>query len=499
MRRITHGDASLLVARRANNKDTMATPLSRDIVPAWARRVPTTIQRRLEWVPAIGSAFWTVEGFEAQFKVYMFATGRYYGRRWDDAIDHTKEAFFGCYNCYEEGMIHLQFKQCQDQPTKCWIVEYIHECECGPHTTPSPWVNKLKETGLSALTNQIVGTKVSLKLLGTVCFPAGYVSVRGDTSGSRHVGCKRINCQGKLIVKTTNKRSYGGQKLIQVESAVECCWDCRNSGTGEPFVVKQSARTNDLKTCIICCQENLQDWVTMPCGQETCKACLERLVHLCPVEIKRVQNVVVFKPHTNPRHCYTCPFCKSPFYPKTVIETHSRVLDQEFMKVNTVTNRWKVEQLVDTPYAYQSFDMKSPRESVTEQEYPAVMLRYHRYLRERYERITLDSVREELPYVDPNNYERLRVLRRSGLFRKNMSDIANFVDACEFLYDCGVDSGLLREVASADGPDSRLTLMRPVYEDGWGGTGVLAGIFDKMITSLLVRKGVVRGGVVGRG
>jgi len=435
----------------------------------------------------VGAAFRTLEAFKAQLDVYSFACGRRYERRHDESIDHRKEAFYSCVKCYDAGVIQLQIER-RNQSTYSWIVEYICKCRC--KGTPSPLVDRLINSGPTALKNQIVGTRDDWKMIANVCFPAGYINGR-EASNGWSIRCKREDCPGRITVRVSHKRGYGGKNKLSVDSVLDCCQDCKLFGRDTPIVVMQKARPSELGTCLICYEENLLRWVQMPCGKETCYDCLKKLVHSCPEEIKRLHDLVIFNPGRDPTHYYTCPFCRVPYYPATMVDTHSRVLNRGFT-VNTVTEEKRVDQVVDTPYSYQSFDLNSQQASVTEQEYPAVMERYQQYLRRGPERTTLESIQEQLPHVDNTNFGRLRVLQQSGLFNGHINDMIDFVNACAFLHDCGLDSGFLWRVAGANGLNTRLELMRDAFHGGWDVDGIFYSSFcDQLVVSCLLRKNMV--------
>jgi len=106
---------------------------------------------------------------------------------------------------------------------------------------------------------------------------------------------------------------------------------------------------------------------------------------------------------------------------------------------------------------------------------------------------TLKGLAIQLSEVDDINFERLRRLKRTGLFTMHTVPVLNrFINACEYMHDCGIDSGFLQHVADADGRDGRLLLLNAAHKIGWEEPdSTLANITDRFVFNLLVTKGML--------
>jgi len=106
---------------------------------------------------------------------------------------------------------------------------------------------------------------------------------------------------------------------------------------------------------------------------------------------------------------------------------------------------------------------------------------------------TLKDTAVRLSEVDNINFGRMRRLKKTGLFRLSTSScIMNFVNACEYMHDCGIDSGFLQQVADAEGPEARLVLINAAHRIGWNEPdSTLAGITDRMFFYRLKEKGMI--------
>jgi len=112
---------------------------------------------------------------------------------------------------------------------------------------------------------------------------------------------------------------------------------------------------------------------------------------------------------------------------------------------------------------------------------------------ERAKKLTFKNIQHHLLATEDDNFQRLKLLRQSGLFHKK-DELNNLIDACEYLHDCGLDSGFLEQVAGADGIGGRLELMQKAHDNGWHKECdcVFGGTCDFIIVSLLLQKGMVK-------
>jgi len=466
-------------------------------------KVTTAMQRRVDWVPARGMAFRCIEDFEAQLDVYMYVRGLRY-KKLGAGYGGPHVVHFYCPNCKngEGGLVLLGFQQPPNRSTNPWNVTYVRECKCLAHT-PWPWVDQLKEKGSAALENQIVGAAEDWKLLANVCFPGGYKCMGGSEDGvGWTVVCRRQGCRGKITMAATNKRNYTGERPLRIGNVVDCCQQCKDKACEWIDTLTAGGKQKEPPTCPLCYKENLQFWVRMPCKKEICIGCLENLVHSCPDEIKRVEDVVVFRPGEDPKHYYTCPFCRVPYYPTTELTMCIGSGDEQNNQAcaavpmeETIEVPVQVESMVKAPYAYQSFDDSAGRKaSVTREEFDIVVEEYKQYLEKERQQAAGNStgdVTVGLDEIDNSDFGRLRALRQTGQFAQHATDMLNFLHACEFLHDGGLDDGFLRQVAAADGPGARYVLMRAAYMGGWSRIGGDRAIVDSDMVALLLRRGLM--------
>ena len=66
----------------------------------------------------------------------------------------------------------------------------------------------------------------------------------------------------------------------------------------------------------------------------------------------------------------------------------------------------------------------------------------------------------------------------------------NFINSLEFLYDCGLDSGFLQQVANAEGPEARLLLLNAAYVIGWRYPSLINEYNDTCILNFLIKKSI---------
>jgi len=106
---------------------------------------------------------------------------------------------------------------------------------------------------------------------------------------------------------------------------------------------------------------------------------------------------------------------------------------------------------------------------------------------------TFNNVEHRLIAIENDNFQRLKMLRQAGLFHKK-DELHNLIDACEYLHDCGLDSGFLQRMAAADGIKARLQLMQQAHNNGWHDDCecTFGGTCDLTIVSLLLKKGMVK-------
>jgi len=332
----------------------------------------------MEWVPSEGAAFQCIEDFATQLDIYMLAKGLRYHKFFD--MDSDGAVYVYCPTCKqgEKGKLSLHFKRCQQQPSYCLRITHVRECTCRAHS-PWPWMDRLKEKGPSVLENRIVGTEDDWRWVAKACFPNMFVN-RYKSRRKWSVVCITKGCPGRIIMAVTGKRNAAGKRPLNIESVVECCQDCKDKVCDLWVeVVTEDAQQRGLASCPLCCDDNLTDWVELPCGKEICTGCLKKLINFgCPEVIQEIEGVAIFEPESNSKHFYTCPFCKSPYYPTTELQRH--IWDGKDHKdghASTINFLLPVQSMVETPYAYQSFDITAGRKaSVTREEYPTVMEQY---------------------------------------------------------------------------------------------------------------------------
>jgi len=111
----------------------------------------------------------------------------------------------------------------------------------------------------------------------------------------------------------------------------------------------------------------------------------------------------------------------------------------------------------------------------------------------RAKKLTFKNIEHHLLATEDDNFQRLKLLSQSGLFHKK-DELNNLIDACEFLHDCGLDSGFLQQVAAADGIEERLQLMKKAHDHGWHEECEceFGGTCDFSIVSLLLQKGMIK-------
>jgi len=448
--------------------------------------VVTAMQQRLQWKPVEGAVFRQMKEFNSLLNVFSLKTGKQYQRMPASVPEkERKEANFMCGEC-RKGCIRLQIQR-QNQRVSWWIVRQVESCKCG---VPSPVVEDLKAGDTTVLKGRRVAPVSQWKLLAHACFPAGYYNHNKQSSRRQRITCNGEGCPGTMEIE--KQWTKGGYNAFDIVSMVECSVECKYAGKNGTRTALRLVRPDD-SSCPICCSNLLRNpWIEFPCGQQACCVCLRRLVESCPAAILRETGVVIFDPTHNAKHCYDCPFCKTPYYPWTKLQLHRRNTNDI-----VVSSEESVENLVGTPYAYQSFDPTGlPARIATPADLPRVEARYVEFLHEREaERRrqeqappTAEEVWEFLLTLSNADHGRLQALRQAGLFVRHPLPVLNFLEAVEALHDRHLDFGFLERVADAHDVNERYQMMLVAYETGWAGEGHFD---DRLIVNLLQRKNLL--------
>ena len=166
----------------------------------------------------------------------------------------------------------------------------------------------------------------------------------------------------------------GGAKYdtMLVSSVIDCSTECKEVGNQNAPIVVRTPPAND-RVCRLCYQDQLDEWITLPCCDDKvkyCHDCFGKLVQSCPSSIMKEEKLVVFDPDNNADHCYNCPFCRAPYTPRTKLVQH-RVQND-----HVPTLEVEVHSLITIPYAYQSFDLNLPAHIPTVAQYQALQVNY---------------------------------------------------------------------------------------------------------------------------
>ena len=483
---------------KASSRATM--PNNVDSLPPSASQIPTKWKQRLEWKPIEGAIFRSFANFTMLRKIYMFASGKRYAPRELTKQRSRKEAIYDCTRKGCHGCIHLQIRR-KSQRADWWVVKQVTMCPCG---VPPPLLEEIKERGPSALAADQLGVALrqDWEGLAHAIFPAGYSSTR-HSPRRRTIFCAKEHCPGK--VGLSMKYAKGGYleiNPVDIEYIEDCCQQCKKESSNhqelEPPEETPEPPQNT-NACWICLAEDLHEWVELPCGQEVCHICLEKLVHTCPVEISKVQDVVRFRPGVKENHCYTCPFCRDPYYPWTKIKQYAQSADG---RAPAGMAELEVQLLVQTPHAYQSFSDKLPAHLYID-DCATVRQQYQEYVDRMTEQQILESSRprplEELLRAvrDTENgtdFQRLRVMKNSNRFTNHLEESLNFLEAVEVLHRHSLDCNFLRQVGATIYGDQRTLWMRAAYQKGWSGIGLVS---ERAIIALLLRYNLLQMSYVG--
>ena len=331
--------------------------------------IPTAMQQRLQWEPLTGTIINGMGQFRALLDVYCFATGKRYKR--GEVKNERKEAKFVCKRC-SQGYFYLRIRR-RNARLYWWIVKEVNVCDCGK---PSMLLKDLQSNNLTNLVGRRVFKKQNWRLLANACFAGGYDR---DRSGRRFwsISCKRENCPGQINIEWLYKNYKSGYDGFQVLSAVDCCQRCKEIGNNDAPTSLRAPEA-DQDTCSLCC-EQADEWVKFSCcTQQTCRSCFTDLVHSCPARIVQGRKfgrlLCVFDPIGNRDHFYSCPFCRSSYFPATMVEYRHR-------RNHEIAGEVKVCDLVATPYGYQIFDDDTPAAISTEDDYHVMEDRLNAYLR----------------------------------------------------------------------------------------------------------------------
>lgn len=439
--------------------------------------VPTAMQQRLEWKPAKGAAFRQMRHFVALLKVYSFANGKNYRKA--EVEDSRKEADYVCDEC-RRGHIYLCIHR-KNATVYWWVVRIAEICNCG---SPPALLENLKSNGPTGLVGLDIAKREDWEPLAFACFPCGFVR---DRRTSRHwcISCQTKDCAGEMQIQLqyarNNNRKY---RALRIQSAIDCSKRCREIGNQDTPVSVRPPRQSD-RACPLCCQEQPDEWIKLPCNKQTCRCCFEKLIQSCPSVMLLGPSLIIFDPDHNAAHCYHCPFCKVPYTPRTKVVWH------QAQDGGVTAREVEVRNVVTIPYAYQSFAGDKPAHIATADEYAAMEVQYAMY----WDSVAEDTLREtavvptteppvELDVATHQIFDRLQVQRADGTFRRHRHEVLNFIEAVEDLHERGVDGGFLRRVANAIDNNQRHDLMQSAYENGWGGR---ENIDAQLVLNLLQR------------
>ena len=447
--------------------------------------VPTAVQQRLRWKPAKDAAFRHLQQFSRLLEVYCFATGKRYERK---PVDHPKkEALFVCKQC-RKGRVRLRIHR-KNATHYWWVVRTAATCECG---SPPNRLENLRLHGLTALVGYTMEPKSDWTLLANTCFPCGYKRKKGSPERKWSISCRRKDCPGQLQIELEYINYARRYDKFRIQSAVDCCEECKQVGKqNKDGPVPVRAPHIDDRSCPLCYQEETNDWIEFPCGKPptsphmTCTCCLQKLVRACPSVVATNPTLMVFKPDDDPTHCYSCPFCKVAYTPRTKVIQH-RVREGGVV----ITREVEVGSLVVIPFGYQSFDDTLPAYIETAARYDALFAQYREYEDNAGQVSVPFSVEllAELHDMAQEIVPRLRSLQQSGRFRRHEHTVLNFMDAVEHLHVNGLDVGFLFRVATEVDENQRRILMQTAYRYGWDGT---ENIGAHLLFRLLERNGLV--------
>jgi len=328
---------------------------------------PSALQKHLQWEPLEGAVFRKTD-FLARLDLYCFVSGKKYDR----VLVHNpqEELNFFCSEC-NQGRIHLELRH--DNPSSYgWIVTRAQICDCGD---PPPKLHGLKADGVSALVGE-GGWKLSdWDQLAYACFPYGYLCDSMTSTRSWCISCKRKDCDGEINIELHRVKDGPQYAEFCILSTVDCSDYCQKIG-----------QEHD-KSCTICCDEKLEEWVHLPCcSQYTCRFCLQKIVETGPPELmKHPYLLVVFRPYQNPAHRYRCPFCMTGFTPSTKIQHCVRE------ESHVAKHEVEVRHLATVPYAYQSLDPDVPAHIATEADFALMSECHAEFLRQFEEEARIET------------------------------------------------------------------------------------------------------------
>ena len=443
--------------------------------------IPTAMQQRLYWKPVEGAMFRHMNQFVALLEVYSFATGKRYKRKAVRNSDKRKKATFICQQC-KRGRVCVCIHR-QNASLSWWFVRTVIMCECG--SPPLDLVENLQSHGLTALVGITVEpTCPEWHLLANACFPCGWRRKLGTPERKWDISCQREDCPGLLRVEKQYVNYARRYDKFRILSAIDCCDKCRQFG-GEHGPVPVRAPQGHDRTCPLCCQEQLQEWIQFACRQRICVRCLQKLVQACPSEIAKNPSLVVFDPDHNANHHYNCPFCKTAFRPQT------KVVHYRYQGGDVIAQEEEVGGLVDIPYGYQSFDTDLPAHIANITEYNDWMDLCKLYVDDAGQEAILSDLNfsAELHAMAQEIVPRLQSVRQSGRFQQYQQPILNFMEAVEYLHVHGLDIGFLWRVANEADDDQRQFLMQTAYRFGWDGT---ENVDVHLVFNLLQRNGLVQ-------
>ena len=457
-------------------------------------QILTAVQQSLDWKPIDGSIFRNLKDFKMLLGAYMFATGKSLARNKKKEV-LNKTAVYHCQNCHARC---LALRILRYSKSYRWILEENTMCLCG---SPSQFVALMRNQGPSALASTAGEFLVKdWENIAAACFPAG--SRRERPSQTRWLlRCNGEKCPGSVELKAHYKKGGVRQmNQLDVMEVIDCCLACKQFGRSQPSVPVCSLPEPppaEKIICELCCEDDLAQWVQLPCGKDTCFDCLEKLVHTCPQNIAAYPSVVRFQPKGFPQtHCYTCPWCRCPFYPWTELEKFR----MGPVAASPSSEKVLVQQIVATPFAFQSFNSTDIPSPVSEEDYERVHSCFAKYLVEKQaealrrsvlprQNMSRQEVLDFLATLEGADFKRLRTLRCAGLFERHYHHVENFLEAVELLYDRGLDHGFLQRVAQAVGIQERQELLREAFRVGWGVWG--SPVNDQLVVSLLLRKKLV--------
>jgi len=462
--------------------------------------IPNAMQQRLEWQPEEGTAFHQLNDFHAQWKVYCFRTGKRYKEKKPTKEEKRKIYTEICEACIK-GSIQLRILR-KNSRTSCWIVQRVDLCECG---TPLSWLSELEKGDRAVAVGKPYVPYSEWQFLAHTFFPAGYLKER-PAQNCWKLSCRGIGCPGEMTFEwrftggtyLQGKIKRGYTEFVVKDTVVECTAQCKQGARptrpvimtriSQPPALTQERAVVD---CLLCCEDDLCEWIELPCGKQVCVECFWRLIRTPPVVIARQEGVLVrFDPAHNREHCYTCPFCKVSYHPWTKIKHNARVEGQP-----VVARAIPVRDVVHDAYAYQTFisDGKVSAYVGSVEDYQELEVRHTEYLRleARKRRRRQSDIFEIVASVGNDGYGRLQTLYQSFAFSRHEHEVLNFLDAVEALHDRNLDFGFLQRVAEANTTASRMDLINTAYWIGWYQDDGTIEVEEQLVLDLLQRKNLL--------